>query len=87
MTGKSLRHIFHYSILLIMMVAGIIAIIFTGRNLSAQTGIVILIGFAYFVWGLVHHALERTLHAEVVIEYLLLAALGIGSVLGVLYYL
>ncbi len=87
MTGKSLRHIYHYLVLLILMVGGIIAIIFTGRNLAAQTGIVLLIAFSYFIWGLIHHALERTLHAEIVIEYLLLALLGAGSILGVLYYL
>jgi len=87
MTGKSLRHLGHYIILLIFMGLGIISVLFTGKDLSLQTAVVILLALSYFVWGLVHHALEKELHMEIVLEYLLFSVLGAGAVLGVIYYL
>ena len=87
MTGKSFRHITHYAVMLFIMIAGIVSIVFTGRNLSTQTGIIVMLALSYLIWGIVHHSLENTLHSEVVIEYLLLAVLGAGCVLSVLYYL
>lgn len=87
MKSKSLRHVTHYLVLLALMLTGIVALLFTGTNLRLQTTIVILLALAYFVWGLAHHALEKELHAEIVIEYLLFALLGAGSILAVLYYL
>lgn len=87
MTGKPLRHLGHYIFLLIIMSLGIVLVLLTGKNLSLQTGVVILIALSYFIWGLVHHALEKELHFEIIMEYLLLACLGAGSILGVIYYL
>lgn len=87
MTGKSLRHLGHYIFLLTIMLVGIVLVVLSGKNLSLQTGIVILLALSYFIWGLVHHALEKELHLEIVLEYILLAAIGAGSILGVIYYL
>lgn len=87
MTSKSLRHITHYIVLLIILMAGLLAIVTSGRNLSTRVIILVLISFSYFIWGIIHHSLEKDLHFEIVAEYFIFSLLGLTLVLGVLYYL
>lgn len=87
MKSKSLRHVTHYIVLLVLMVIGLIAISLTGRNPASHTIVLASIAVAYFIWGITHSALEGELHAEIIFEYLLFASLGFALVLGVLYYL
>ena len=87
MTNKSLRHISHYAVLLILMVTGLIIVSVTGKSTVIHTIILISIAAAYFIWGIIHSALEDELHSEIILEYLLFGLLGLALVLGVLYYL
>lgn len=87
MKNKSLRHISHYAVLLILMVTGLVIASLTGRDTIFHTLILISIAAAYFIWGLIHSALEGELHSEIILEYLLFGLLGLALVLGVLYYL
>ena len=87
MKNKSLRHISHYAVLLILMVTGLIIASVTGKSTVFHTIILISIAVAYFIWGIIHSALEGELHSEIVLEYLLFGLLGLALVLGVLYYL
>ena len=87
MKNKSLRHISHYAILLILMVTGLIIVSVTGKSTVIHTIILISIAAAYFIWGIIHSALEDELHSEIILEYLLFGLLGLALVLGVLYYL
>lgn len=84
---KTLRHLSHYIVLLVLMSAGIIALTLIDKNTFSHTFILILVALAYFLWGIVHQALEKELHAETVLEYLLLSLLGLSVVLAVYYYL
>ena len=38
----------------------------------------------YFLWGVIHHYFEKSLHTEVVFEYLLLAILGALLIIGLI---
>lgn len=87
MKNKSLRHISHHVILLVLMVAGLITAIITGKDTVFHTTILISIALTYFLWGVVHSALEGELHPEIILEYFLFGLLGLALVLGVLYYL
>lgn len=87
MKNKSLRHISHYAVLLCLMLAGLIALTLVPKSTPVQSLILISISAAYFLWGVVHSALERELHSEIVLEYLLFSLLGLAFILGVLYYL
>lgn len=87
MKNKSLRHISHYTTLLVLMVVGLLTASFTGRNTIFHTIILVSIAAAYFIWGIIHTVLEGELHSEIVLEYLLFGLLGLALVLGVLYYL
>lgn len=85
--AKNLRHLSHYVVLLVLMVSGLVALTLIDKNTFSHTLIIILIGVAYFIWGIIHQALEKELHAETVLEYLLLTLLGLSVVLAVYYYL
>jgi len=87
MKSKSLRHLSHYIVLLVLMVVGLIGASLTGRNTGFHPLILAALALTYFVWGVIHSALEGELHPEIIFEYLLFASLGLSLVLGVLYYL
>ena len=87
MKNKSLRHISHYAVLLILMVTGLITASLTGKDTVFHTIVLVSIAVTYFIWGIIHSALEGELHSEVIMEYLLFGLLGLALVLGVLYYL
>ena len=58
-----------------------------GDILNSVIPVLIALGVVYFVWGVIHSALEGELHPEIIFEYLLFASLGLSLVLGVLYSL
>lgn len=87
MKPKSLRHLSHYIVLLLLMVGSLVALIFTSRNILSHTVFLIFITVSYLFWGIVHSAVEKELNSKIVLEYLLLGLLGLTMVLGVLYYL
>lgn len=87
MTSKSLRHLGHYIILLVILMTGLVGMIVSGKSAPTHTVILISISVGYFVWGIIHHLLEKDLHPEIVLEYFLMSSLGLATVLGVLYYL
>ena len=87
MTSKSLRHLSHYIVFLTIMMVGLVAMIVSGRSTLTHTIILVLLSLGYFVWGVVHHLLEKDLHLEVVLEYFIMGLLGLAFVIGVLYYL
>lgn len=87
MSQKSLRHLSHYIVLLVIMMAGLVAMIVSGRSTLTHTVILVLISLGYFIWGVVHHLLTKDLHLEIVLEYFIMSLLGLAFVFGVLYYL
>lgn len=86
MKPKSLHHLSHYIILLILMIVGLVALILFSGTTFSHTAILVLIASAYFIWGVTHQYLENELYSETVMEYLLFSLLGLALGLGVLYY-
>lgn len=71
------KHVFEY---LLLATAGVFFIfllsLFKGNR---QNQFIVMVFFAalYLLWGIIHHHIHRTLHVKIVIEYILIAALGI----------
>ena len=44
----------------------------------------ITVGFTvlYFIWGLWHHKKEKSLHPKIILEYFLIALLGLCLIIG-----
>ncbi|OGD71475.1 hypothetical protein A3D09_02575 [Candidatus Collierbacteria bacterium RIFCSPHIGHO2_02_FULL_49_10] len=87
MTAKSLRHLSHYIALLVILMAGLVAMMVSGGSTTVHTLILVLISLGYFIWGVIHQFLEKEFHLEIILEYFLFSLLGLAFVMGVLYYL
>lgn len=70
------KHLTHYLGLLSIFAFGLFFFIYFGYNRIIQAWCVIGMSLAYFLWGMVHHYLEKNLYFKVVIEYFLVALLG-----------
>jgi len=87
MKPKTKKHFLHYSILVLVSLLAIASIIYFPNLKITKSTIVIVFALSYFLWGIFHHTIEKDIHPEIVMEYLLFSLLGAGSVLAVLYYL
>lgn len=77
-------HISHYLVLLVVLAIGLESFWLFSFNKTTQTLIVSATAFSYFCWGVVHHYLENNLNLKIVIEYALIAVLGIVAFLTLL---
>lgn len=75
----------HYLTLLGLLGAGAVGFIFFSYDRIFQIGVSIALAVSYVVWGVVHHYLHRDLHLTVLIEYLVVAALGLVIVFSLIF--
>lgn len=78
------HHPLHYFTLLCILLVGLWGLFWFDYNPAIQLGIVISLGVAYVVWGIVHHLYHRDLHLKIILEYVLMATLAVlifGSLL------
>lgn len=75
---KSLtRHFPHYFALVGVLVVWFLGILIFSSDRGFQIAVSIATACAYVTWGIVHHWLHRDLHLSVVIEYIVVATLGL----------
>lgn len=75
--NRQMQHLCEY---LALATAGVFFIfllsLFKGDR-TAQFTIMLFFAAVYVGWGIVHHHLNRTLYLKIVVEYILIAAIGI----------
>ena len=72
---------------LVLLFAAIISIVLVGIYSSNKQVInLVVISFAafYFLWGIIHHKYEGSLHPEIIFEYLLFSVLGALLIIGLI---
>ncbi|MEK7605267.1 MAG: hypothetical protein AAB478_01950 [Patescibacteria group bacterium] len=76
------KHYLYYLFLLVMeaLIGALIIMSQGDRYMQLVYGLFAAI--IYVVWGIIHHLINHTLHKKVVIEYLLMGAVGVS----VLYF-
>jgi len=74
----------HYLILILILGIGLVSFWFFHYQKMMQIWTVVLTGLAYVLWGVIHHYLEKTLHAKLVLEYLTTAVFGVLLILSLL---
>lgn len=79
------KHLPHYLSLIGIFIVGIVGIYTFAYDRSLQMAVVVAMGVAYVVWGVVHHFIHRDLYLAVVIEYLVVAALGVVLVFSLIF--
>jgi uncharacterized membrane protein YedE/YeeE len=76
---KDKGHLLYYSLLSIVLIGGIGLVALYSPDRRMQMLIVLGIGFIYVLSGILHHLINHDLVAKIVIEYVLIAALGIAA--------
>lgn len=83
MTTRGWQYL-HYIVLFCIVGVGATAFFQFAGNSSFQLFIGIVTTLAYVGWGIIHHALHGDLHMKVVVEYAVIAIIGIFFLVAVI---
>ena len=79
------KHLPHYLSLAGILIAGIVGFIVFSYERALQIAVAIGMALAYVAWGIIHHAIHRDLYLSVVIEYIVVASLGLVVMLSLIF--
>lgn len=79
------RHLQHYLPLLAILAAGFWGIVVFSYDTNFQMVLLIATASAYVSWGVIHHHIHRDLHLSVVVEYIVIALVGIILAASILF--
>lgn len=71
-----LRHLSHYLVLFGILLAGFTGLVLFSYDKIFQIAVASALVLSYVAWGTIHHYLDRDLHFETIVEYLVVAILG-----------
>lgn len=74
------NHLGYYLSLFLILFAGFL-IAFNSSDKQFQLEVSIMTAFFYAFWGILHHGLNHELTPKIVVEYILMASLGISMIL------
>ena len=77
-------HIPYYLPLVGIFMMGTLGFVSFSYDKYFQVGIVVAVGAAHVVWGIVYHIIHRDISALIVLEYMIVAAFGVAAVLTAL---
>ncbi len=78
------KHLPHYLPLLGIFTLAVVAFVISSYDRYFLMGVSIAVAASYVAWGVVHHSIHRDLHLSVVVEYIVVAALGLVIVFSLL---
>lgn len=78
MREKSKKHMYYYLAAGLIQIVGLLLIMNVGGNRQIQLAYVVLISLFYVGWGILHHKIHHDLHTKIVLEYIVMATLGIA---------
>ena len=81
---KITRHLQHYLPLIGILSAGILGFMIFSYDKSFQLAVALAMAAGYVSWGLVHHYMHKDLHPEVILEYIVMAFLGLVLIFSVI---
>lgn len=71
------KHLNHYIPLISVLLAGFAGIFLFSYDVGFQMIVIISVAISYVAWGVIHHHIHKDLHLPIVLEYVLIAALGV----------
>ena len=78
MFKKINEHIAYYISLIAIFVLGIFLMSSATPNKQLQMFIFVIMAFFYVIWGVLHHFINHELSSKIVVEYILIGALGVA---------
>ena len=82
---KLLKNIPYYTPLIGIFIAGALGFALFSYDRTFQVAISIAVALSYVIWGIIHHMLEKDLYWEVVVEYLIVASLGLVILFSLIF--
>ena len=80
MYQKLKKHFGYYLSLLAILLLGLVLILLASPNIKLQSLVISLTVFFYVLWGVLHHFINHELTLRIMIEYVLIGALGISVI-------
>ncbi|MBU0998672.1 hypothetical protein KJ570_04060 [Patescibacteria group bacterium] len=80
-----IKNIPYYTPLIGIFVAGALGFALFSYDRIFQVAIAIAVALSYVIWGIIHHSLEKDLYWEVVVEYLVVASLGLVILFSLIF--
>jgi len=78
------KHLPHYLSLLGILGAGVAGFWLFSYDRLFQIAVAIAVAVSYVIWGIVHHSIHDDLDIAVVVEYVLIASLGLVIVFSLI---
>jgi hypothetical protein len=78
MLKKLQQHLGYYLSLSAILLLGLVLVLLTSPNIASQSLIISATVFFYILWGVLHHLINHELSLRIVIEYVLIGALGLS---------
>lgn len=75
---KENSHKFYYLSLAVILLTGVVLIFSLGPNKQVQLLATIALSMGYAFYGILHHLLIHNLVGKIVVEYILIAMLGVA---------
>ena len=79
------KHLPHYTPLIGILAAGILGFVLFSYDRVFQVAIAVAIAIAYVIWGIIDHMIQKDLYWEVVVEYLVVASLGLVIIFSLIF--
>jgi len=80
-----IKNIPYYTPLVGILFAGALGFYLFSYDRIFQVAISIAIALSYVIWGIIHHSLEKDLQWEIVVEYLVVASLGLVILFSLIF--
>lgn len=71
------KHFWYYITTIVIFSLGLALVALNAHDTKLQALFIVMTATCYFVWSLLHHYVHHELHVRVVIEYILIALLGV----------
>lgn len=78
------KHVYYYSFLFLVLFLSALVVFLSPGDQKLHMTVMIFAALFYVFWAIFHHLMHHDLHAKVVIEYVLIAMIGISVVYFVL---
>lgn len=78
MYKKFKKHIGYYLSLLTILLLGLLLTFLAAPRIQLQIIIILLTIFFYVLWGILHHLINHELTGKIMVEYVLIGALGVS---------
>lgn len=78
------KHLGYYLSFLLILGGGIASVFLSQGDKQLEMEFVVLLSGAYVLWGILHHVIHHSVTVRLVIEYIVVASLGIAVIFFIL---